>query len=179
MTTLTVYWDTDPSTPVLEADGPRAVIAHLAEAGVLFERWETVDLPPEPGPEAVAAAYADSIERLKLRRDYQSLDVVRVAPDTTGLEALRAKFRAEHTHSEDEARFFVAGAGCFFLHLGRKVYRVACGRGDLISVPAGTRHWFTMGKQPSFTAIRFFTRPDGWVAEYTGDAIADSFPDPA
>ena len=46
---------------------------------------------------------------------------------------------------------------------------------DLISVPAGT-HWFDMGSEPNFTAIRIFDNPEGWVAQFTGDAIADAYP---
>jgi 1,2-dihydroxy-3-keto-5-methylthiopentene dioxygenase len=53
---------------------------------------------------------------------------------------------------------------------------VLCERNDLISVPAGTRHWFDMGPRPYFAAIRLFTRPDGWVARFTGDTIATRFP---
>jgi 1,2-dihydroxy-3-keto-5-methylthiopentene dioxygenase len=33
-----------------------------------------------------------------------------------------------------------------------------------------------MGSAPQFTAIRFFDNPAGWVAEFTGDPIADRFP---
>jgi 1,2-dihydroxy-3-keto-5-methylthiopentene dioxygenase len=53
---------------------------------------------------------------------------------------------------------------------------VLCEAGDLISVPAGIRHWFDMGPSPRFTAIRLFTSPEGWVARYTGDPIAEAYP---
>ncbi len=43
-------------------------------------------------------------------------------------------------------------------------------------VPDGTRHWFDMGPAPSFTAIRFFTEPDGWIGHFTGTDIAKRFP---
>jgi 1,2-dihydroxy-3-keto-5-methylthiopentene dioxygenase len=43
-------------------------------------------------------------------------------------------------------------------------------------VPAGTRHWFDMGPAPRFTAIRLFTTPAGWVANFTGTPIARNFP---
>jgi len=56
------------------------------------------------------------------------------------------------------------------------VYEVSCERGDLISVPAGTRHWFDMGPAPSFVAIRLFINPEGWVASFTGSDIAERFP---
>ena len=50
-------------------------------------------------------------------------------------------------------------------------------RGDLLSVPKGTTHWFDMGTQPDFTAIRFFRDQEGWVGEFTGDPIAERIPD--
>jgi 1,2-dihydroxy-3-keto-5-methylthiopentene dioxygenase len=43
-------------------------------------------------------------------------------------------------------------------------------------VPANVCHWFDMGPNPNFKAIRLFITPDGWVANFTGDKIADSFP---
>jgi 1,2-dihydroxy-3-keto-5-methylthiopentene dioxygenase len=43
-------------------------------------------------------------------------------------------------------------------------------------VPAGTRHWFDMGTTPDFVAIRFFEREDGWIGDFTGDAIGQRFP---
>lgn len=49
-------------------------------------------------------------------------------------------------------------------------------KGDLIGVPDGTRHWFDMSEEPHFVAIRLFTNPAGWVAEFTGDEIAARFP---
>src|SRR3546814_6097561 len=86
---------------------------------------------------------------------------------------MRAKFLSEHTHADDEVRFFVEGSGQFYLHMNDRVYVMLCEAGDLISVPAGTRHWFDTGPNPMFTAIRLFVSPDGWVADFTGDPIAD------
>ena len=64
----------------------------------------------------------------------------------------------------------------FVLHADDRVYAVLCEKDDLISVPAGVRHWFDMGSAPAFTCIRLFNDPAGWVAEFTGDAIAGKFP---
>jgi 1,2-dihydroxy-3-keto-5-methylthiopentene dioxygenase len=33
-----------------------------------------------------------------------------------------------------------------------------------------------MGPNPTFTAIRLFNNPDGWVARFSGDTIAARFP---
>jgi gentisate 1,2-dioxygenase len=61
------------------------------------------------------------------------------------LPPIRNKFLEEHTHSEDEVRFFVEGDASFYLRIGGKVYQAICVTGDLIGVPADTPHWFDMG----------------------------------
>ena len=109
-------------------------------------------------------------------RGYAVAEVVRIARGTPDTAPMRAKFLSEHIHSEDEARLFAEGSGAFYLHLGGKVLVMVCGRGDYLRVPAGTRHWFDMGPDPDFTAVRLFTDPAGWVANFTGERIADRFP---
>jgi 1,2-dihydroxy-3-keto-5-methylthiopentene dioxygenase len=175
--TLHVYDDTDATAPRLATADGAEIARLLGEIGVRFERWETeAPLPAGAGNEAVLAAYASSIARVQADGGYRAVDVIRLPKGTPNTEPMRAKFLDEHAHAEDEVRFFVEGSGAFYLHLGGKVYQVVCVRGDLLSVPAGTTHWFDMGPDPEFTAIRFFTNPEGWVAQYTGNDIATRFP---
>jgi 1,2-dihydroxy-3-keto-5-methylthiopentene dioxygenase len=89
--------------------------------------------------------------------------------------ALRQKFLSEHIHTEDEIRFFVHGGGHFVMHVNGRVYDAFCVAGDLISVPANTKHWFDAGEAPNFTALRVFTDTTGWTPHYTGDAISERF----
>jgi 1,2-dihydroxy-3-keto-5-methylthiopentene dioxygenase len=144
---------------------------------VRFEQWEA-SKPVVPGAsqDEVIAAYRADIDRLIREKGYQAVDVISLTPDNPDRAAFRAKFLNEHTHSEDEVRFFVAGAGQFTLHIGDKVYEVLCEQGDLIGVPDGTRHWFDMSESPYFVAIRLFTNKEGWVANFTGTDIAERFP---
>lgn len=154
------------------------IVQKLNDAGILFEHWQAeADLKPDDGQEQVLKAYEASVERIKKLYGFQSVDVIGLHPEHTDRALLRAKFLNEHVHSEFEVRFFVEGAGLFYLHLGDKVYGVLCEKGDLISVPAGTPHWFDMGTAPSFRAIRFFTNPEGWVAQFSGSQIAAQFAD--
>ena len=149
----------------------------LAAAGVLFRRWPTpVQLTDSSTADDVLKAYQQEIQQLQQQEGYQTVDVVSLAPDHPDKAALRQKFLAEHTHSEDEVRFFVRGQGLFCLHLQGKIYQVLCCQQDLISVPAGTPHWFDMGPTPRFTAIRLFNNAEGWVAQFTGSTIAERFP---
>ena len=153
-----------------------AIADALAEIGVTFERWPTRGLPANADSDTILAAYAPEVERLKAMGGYQSIDVVSVVPDHPDRATMRTKFLSEHTHAEDEVRFFVRGAGLFTLHAANRVWNILCCEGDLMSVPAGMTHWFDMGAAPNFTAIRMFVNPDGWVAAFTGSDIADRFP---
>ena len=176
MSRLRVYRDSDGATPFFESVDHRRIADELASKGVRFERWSTRTLPATPTPEEVLDAYRAEIELLKLEGGYAACDVVSLKPDHPDRDAMRRKFLEEHTHSEDEVRFFVAGSGLFTLHLGDRVYEVLCQQGDLIGVPGGTPHWFDMGPRPYFVAIRLFTNPAGWVANFTGSDIAARFP---
>lgn len=177
MSRLRVYDQHQPARP-LGTLFDHAMIAHaLDEVGVRFERWEaSKPIAPGASQDEVIAAYKDDIERLQQEKGYKAVDVISLTADHPQKDVLRKKFLSEHTHSEDEVRFFVAGQGQFTLHIGERVYDILCEQGDLIGVPDGTRHWFDMGPNPHFVAIRLFTNPEGWVAEFTGEDIANDFP---
>jgi 1,2-dihydroxy-3-keto-5-methylthiopentene dioxygenase len=177
MSRLTVYPDDDATRTLLETSDGERIAEALKPIHVRFERWAASrQLPPAIDDATVMEAYRDDIERLKHECGYRSVDVLRCLPDNPKREELRLKFLDEHTHDDDEVRFFVEGAGVFYLRAAGKVFMTLCERGDLLSVPAGTRHWFDMGPAPHFTAIRLFTTPAGWVAKFTGERIARNFP---
>lgn len=177
MSRLRIFEAEEPNAPVLATTEHAQIASELATIGVGFEQWQASQ-PVAPGasPEAVMTAYRADIDRLVSQRGFKSVDVVSIAPDHPAREEMRAKFLDEHFHKEDEVRFFVAGSGLFTLHVAGRVYEVKCEAGDLIAVPDSTPHWFDMGPEPSFVAIRFFTEPDGWVGHFTGTDIAGRFP---
>lgn len=177
MSRLRIYADDAPATPIGTWTGHADIARELGRVGVRFEQWQAAQpIAPGASQDEVIAAYRADIDRLMRDEGYQSVDVISLAPDHPDRAALRQKFLNEHTHSEDEVRFFVAGSGQFTLHIDGKVYDVLCEQGDLIGVPDGTRHWFDMSEAPYFVAIRLFTNKEGWVANFTGDDIAARFP---
>jgi len=177
MSRLTVYPEDSASQAELDTADARQIEGALRSIGVRFERWQAArTLAAAAGDAEVLSAYQSEIDQLKRERAYQSVDVVRLLPDNPKKDEMRGKFLEEHIHDDDEVRFFVEGRGMFYLHAGGKVHLMLCERDDLISVPAGMRHWFDMGPAPHFTAVRLFTTPDGWVARFTGDPIARRFP---
>lgn len=177
MSRLTIFADHHAETPAsVDTDG-EAIRRALADRGVRFERVTSlVDLPAGASSDDVLAAYKPFIDAEQVATGYTTADVVRIVKGTPNTAPMRAKFLSEHIHTEDEARLFAEGSGAFYLHLGPEVVIVVCERGDYLRVPAGTKHWFDMGPDPDFTAVRLFTNPEGWVAQFTGDNIADRFP---
>ncbi|MEN3159063.1 acireductone dioxygenase [Alkalimonas sp. NCh-2] len=177
MSSLTIYTAQEPTQPVFQSDNLVEIAEKLQQQGIRFEQWQA-NQPIEASTDhaSILAAYSDDIARLKQQGGYVTVDVISLSSDHPDKVALRQKFLAEHTHSEDEVRFFVRGEGLFCLHLGEHIYQVLCQQNDLISVPANTPHWFDMGSDPNFTAIRLFNNPEGWVANFTGSQIASRFP---
>jgi len=177
MSRLRIFDHQRGDAPLRTLDDHAQIAQALGEAGVRFEQWQA-SAPVMPGdpPEKVIDAYHADIERLQRVHGYKAVDVISLDATHPQKDALRQKFLNEHTHAEDEVRFFVAGEGLFTLHIGERIYEVLCNQGDLIGVPDGTRHWFDMGPNPGFVAIRLFTNPEGWVARFTGSDIAQRFP---
>ena len=174
MSTIRIYTDHDITNLLFTSDNQDHIRERLNAAGVRFEQWQTrSELAPGASPDDVISAYRADIDRLMNDDGYQTVDVVSLSSDHPQKAELRQKFLSEHTHSEDEVRFFVGGEGLFSLHIGEQVFEVLCQQGNLISVQANTQHWFDMGENPNFIAIRLFNNPAGWVANFTGSTIAD------
>lgn len=181
MSRLTVYAEDAPPSasgrPLIRTEDPAVIAAELSRIGVRFERWDSpVQLGPDASPEEILAAYRPHLDRLMGASGAGSADVIKLSPDNPQAPALRQKFLPEHSHTEDEVRFFVEGSGSFVLHVDGKIWDAHCTAGDLISVPADTKHWFDAGERPRFTALRVFTDTSGWVPHYTGEALHERFP---
>jgi 1,2-dihydroxy-3-keto-5-methylthiopentene dioxygenase len=183
MTLLQVMADDDAAEVRLRTDDADLIRDELATRGIAFERSPVApSLDATQSAEQILAENAEQVAAVNADDRYRHIDVAAVQPDHSDpgwrvhAATARSKFLAEHRHAEDEVRFFVAGRACFYLHLEPEVFAVVCESGDLLTVPAGTRHWFDMGSDPSFVAIRFFEQEDGWVAAFTGDVIGERFP---
>jgi 1,2-dihydroxy-3-keto-5-methylthiopentene dioxygenase len=177
MSELRIFDEGDGARERLHTRDFDTIRRELDTVGIRFERWEANrPLAPGASPEEILSAYQDPVRRLMRERGLKSADVLSMVPDHPQREAMRGKFLDEHTHSEDEVRFFVEGRGLFSIHKAGRVFFVLCEKGDLLSVPDGTPHWFDMGPRPSFTVIRLFTHTEGWVARMTGESIASRFP---
>lgn len=184
MTLLQVMPDDQPDTVLIRTDDAATIAAELKAHGVEFSQWpHSPQFYRDSNHDEILAAYSQEIDEIKARGGYRLVDVaVLLRPGDTDpgwtYRANKARniFFNEHRHTEDEVRFFIAGRGCFYLHLDGRVLAVVCEAGDMLSVPTGTLHWFDMGKCPDFVTIRFFEEEDGWVGHFTGNCISAAFP---
>jgi 1,2-dihydroxy-3-keto-5-methylthiopentene dioxygenase len=182
MTILNVFAEQD-ARAILRTDDTARIAELLSPYGIQLEHWASYrPLGPDANSDAIIDAYRAEVDKVCAEGGYRLVDVARMNPDDSDpgwpakADEARRRFLNEHVHAEDEVRYFVEGRGCFYLHLGDRVYAVVCEAGDLMSVPANTTHWFDMGSRPEFCAIRFFEEPDGWIADFTGSAISSTMP---
>jgi 1,2-dihydroxy-3-keto-5-methylthiopentene dioxygenase len=158
-------------------EGVENVSEYLNSQGIIYEHWDISKLPVELKEdykvtpelqEAILNTFRPEIDALSEQRGYKSSDIVVLSDQTPNLEELLDKFKAEHHHTEDEVRFIVDGEAIFTIK-GPKdgvYFDVVLYPGDLISVPANTRHWFTLTSLRKVKAIRIFESKEGWVAVY-------------
>jgi 1,2-dihydroxy-3-keto-5-methylthiopentene dioxygenase len=150
----------------------------MNERGIIFEQWSANRrLQDNDSQETILNAYEHELGPYMKKHGYLSADVINVNKDTPNIELIRAKFLSEHTHSEDEVRFFVDGEGQFYFHLQERseVFKLLCEKGDFISVPKGVTHWFDLAPKYFVKAIRVFQTQEGWVANYTQSGLEKKY----
>lgn len=171
MSALRIYHEQDTVDLLFGSHNNISIRRKLAEIGVCYEQWPIASqLPAQLTSETVLAAYQADIKRIQAREGYQQVEVIG-AP----LDKPRGADLSEHSHSEDEVYFFVAGEGLFSLHVQQRVYEVHCRQGDFIRIPAHTLHWFDMGDKPNLIALRLYNTPDGAALNYSDNPIAERF----
>ncbi len=136
-------------------DDERPVEAqYLADEGII-----AMQLPTEE------SAWAAPLQKLRDERGYVQMDQIHLDPQTPDLEALCDKFFAEHHHTDEEIRFVIGGSGIFDLRdAGDRWMRVHVEAGDLLIVPKGRHHRFTLDERRTITCKRLFRDTNGWAA---------------
>lgn len=167
-------------TQNIQLTNPDEIRTFMNDRGIFFDQWTCdVVFDDRATQEEILDAYSKDLKPFMENGGYLTADVISINSLTENYEAIRNKFLAEHTHSEDEIRFFVDGKGLFWFNLENEpVFNLLCEKGDLISVPAGTKHWFDAGEtNPFVKAIRIFIDMSGWVPEYTGSSEEQKYAD--
>ncbi|MBN2983911.1 MULTISPECIES: 1,2-dihydroxy-3-keto-5-methylthiopentene dioxygenase [Cohnella] len=156
-------------------EGEANVGAFLEKQGVLYEHWDPSKLPErlrenfsltDEDKQEILSTFDAEIRDLAGRRGYKTWDIVALSDATPNIEELLKKFEQVHTHTEDEVRAIAAGEGIFIIKGDDSVgyFDVILTAGDVISVPEGNPHFFTLTESRKVVAVRLFIETEGWIA---------------
>jgi 1,2-dihydroxy-3-keto-5-methylthiopentene dioxygenase len=138
-------------------DGDEEIsVERLAAEGV---KYEQLGLEPR--------AFEAPLAKIKNDGGYVHQDEVALRPDNPNLDAICAKFIDEHTHTEDEVRFVLEGAGIFDIRSkDDRWMRVTVEPGDLLVVPRDRHHRFFLTEARTIRCVRLFQDAAGWTPHY-------------
>lgn len=111
--------------------------------------------------------YESKVDAIARERDYKNRDVINVSKEGLGElyeEKLKGFFQ-EHMHEDEEIRYFLSGSGFFDIRETptEAWIRLAVVPGDLLVVPAGIYHRFTLDEANNIKAMRLFKDEPKWV----------------
>eukprot|EP00475_Leptophrys_vorax_P036392 TRINITY_DN6144_c0_g3_i1.p1 TRINITY_DN6144_c0_g3~~TRINITY_DN6144_c0_g3_i1.p1 ORF type:complete len:333 (-),score=98.41 TRINITY_DN6144_c0_g3_i1:61-1059(-) len=132
-------------------------LSYLAKLGVLY--WKVSD--------AVNYEEDTVFTTVRKERNYKNHDVVTVSRDhLPNYDEKLKMFFDEHIHDDEEIRFFMEGSGYFDIRdeLTQRWIRIEGVAGDLLVVPAGVYHRFTLDTNNYAKAMRLFQDEPKWTA---------------
>lgn len=100
-----------------------------------------------------------TLEKIKLARGYKSWDTVTVAPGLMeNYEEKVSQFFQEHLHPYDESRLILDGSGFWDIRgYDGEWIRFRVEKGDMIVLPPGMYHRFTLDTRNYIKALLLFT----------------------
>lgn len=119
---------------------------------------------------------ADEYWQLRKDRGYDYEDTVEISEQTMGKEfyAKLKTFYTEHLHDDDEIRLFLKGSGYFDVRDNKDNWiRIHSFKNDLLIVPAGIYHRFTLDKKSYCKVNRLFSGTPVWVAKFRPEADSE------
>lgn len=123
----------------------------------------------------------EDVATLAQQRGYKNQDVVHISLPAFGNDesALLGKLRVfyeEHLHDDEEIRYIEDGDGYFDIRDARAHQWIRCyvERGDLLIVPAGVYHRFTLTHSNFIVARRLFQDEPRWEAHNKSKQADDS-----
>ncbi|XP_075717257.1 acireductone dioxygenase [Rhinoderma darwinii] len=114
-----------------------------------------------------AENYETDPELAKIRKEnnYSWMDIITIREDTLpNYEQKLKTFYEEHLHLDDEIRYILEGSGYFDVrdNLERWI-RISMEKGDMITLPAGIYHRFTLDENNYVKALRLFVGEPVWT----------------
>jgi len=156
------YFDNEPTDQRLPHDTNEPVSAALLEKiGVLY--WQI----PVDDAEAIPAG----VDEVARERGYKNRDIINVSKEGLGdlYETKIKNFFEEHLHEDEEIRYILSGSGYFDVrkHAVQAAHerwiRIKVEAGDLIVLPSGVYHRFTLDTGDRIKALRLFQDEPKWI----------------
>jgi len=134
----------EPFEPISEA--------HLNQLGILYFLIA--------GPD-----YLKKLDALAAERNYKNRDQLTISRDTLPNYEEKLKiFYEEHLHEDEEIRYIVSGSGYFDVRDEKDQWvRIQVYSGDLLILPAGIYHRFTLDVNNFLSTIRLFKEEPKWT----------------
>ncbi|KAJ1303694.1 hypothetical protein OPQ81_008119 [Rhizoctonia solani] len=150
-------------------------LPHITEPPLLISEAELNDL----GVLYWRADDQEIVESVAKERGYRNRDVINVSREGLG-DAYESKIKGffeEHMHEDEEIRYVLDGSGYFDVRRtpDEAWIRIAVEKGDLLVLPAGIYHRFTLDTKDYIKALRLFQdEPNYFDAPITHDDSSQS-----
>lgn len=107
----------------------------------------------------------EEFKSIKETRGYSYQDLITVSPTTLpNYETKIKSFYEEHIHTDEEIRYILDGSGYFDVRDNvDKWIRIEVSKGDMIVLPAGIYHRFTLDEKNYIKAVRLFVGEPVWT----------------
>lgn len=146
------YHDNKDTDFTLPHEGASVSLEELQKIGVFYRKVDE-----------------DGLNSIAKERNYKNRDVVEISessfPSKQAFENKLATFYSEHFHEDEEIRYIVSGSGYFDVRsVSDSWIRTELSPGDLLILPAGIYHRFTLTSSKYVKAVRLFKDEPKWEA---------------